>query len=73
MKVAQYPYLSPEASRLRERDGVPPWGVHPCEVDSVSPAPGTALHAAWLEACRMRTELEGAGSPDHDETSTNEE
>lgn len=60
MKVTQYPYLSPEASRLRERDGVPPWDVHPCEVDSIDPppAPGTAFHVAWLEASRMRAELE---------------
>ncbi|MDR7136166.1 hypothetical protein J2X06_003384 [Lysobacter niastensis] len=58
MKVAQHPYLSSDARRLRERDGTPPWGIHPCEVDSVSPQPGTVFHAAWIDASRIRAELE---------------
>lgn len=59
MKVKQHPYLSPEARRLRERDNTPPWGVHPCEVDSIEPpADGTAFHAAWMEAASLRQEIE---------------
>ena len=37
MKVKQHPYLSPEARALRERDNVPPWSIHPCEVDHFGP------------------------------------
>lgn len=64
MKVAQFPYLSPEAMALRRRDGVPPWGVHVCEVDSLgerSPWPATtAGGAAWEAARVLRDEIEAA-------------
>jgi hypothetical protein len=58
MKVEQFGYLSPEAVSLRQRDGIPPWGVHPCEVDSIAPEPGTAFHASWMQAKRFRAEIE---------------
>lgn len=60
MKVEQHRYLSPEAVELRRRDGVPPWGVHPCEVDSLRPEPGAPLHRAWREARRLRAEIEAS-------------
>lgn len=52
MKVAQFSYLSPEAMRLRERDGTQPWAVHPCELDSVgSPRHATGGRATiWQQA-----------------------
>ena len=67
MKVEQFPYLSAEAMELRRRDGVPPWGVHVCEVDSLATNgtrtdDGTAFHAAWLEAKHLRDEIERTGS-----------
>ncbi|GAB3733961.1 hypothetical protein GCM10028862_16730 [Luteimonas pelagia] len=60
MKVPQHPYLSPEAMRLRKRDGIPPWGVHPCEVDSLAELAGeqSAGGMAWREAERVRQEIE---------------
>lgn len=61
MKVEQHDYLSPEAVELRRRDGIPPWGVHPCEVDSIDPdtlASGP-FRDAWREASRLRREIEG--------------
>jgi hypothetical protein len=36
-KIKQHPYLSPEACKLRERDGTPPWSIHVCEVDDFEP------------------------------------
>lgn len=59
MKVEQFAYMSPEAVALRRRDGIPPWGLHPCEVDSVQPEPGSPFHSAWMEAKRFRAEIEG--------------
>jgi hypothetical protein len=59
MKVEQFPYLSPEAMELRRRDGIPPWGVHPCEVDSLEePKQHGPFRDAWREAMRMRREIE---------------
>lgn len=63
MKVRQYRYLSAEATRLRERDGTPPWGVHVCEVDDLSDIKGPegCGMAHWLaleEAREYRQELE---------------
>lgn len=61
MKVPQYGYLSPEAKELRRRDGVPPWGVHVCEVDGLDPCnhpPGTPMRESYEEAVRLRAELE---------------
>ena len=51
MIVEQFAYLSPEAMRLRQRDGVPPWGVHVCELDSVGCAPGAEREATgWAQS-----------------------
>jgi hypothetical protein len=60
MKIAQYRYLSPEARALRKRDGVPPWGVHPCEVAALAGMEPnqTAFYAQWLAAVEMRRQLE---------------
>jgi hypothetical protein len=61
MKVEQHPYCSPEAMRLRHRDGIPPWGCHPCEVDSLpEPEPGdaTPFACAWRAAAALRAEIE---------------
>ena len=64
MKVKQYPYLSPEANELRHRDGIPLWGVHPCEVDHLRKSQEAAPNA-WLpwpefdEASALRDEIEG--------------
>ena len=61
MRVQQHPYCSPAAMELRRRDGTPPSGVHPCEVDSLAPVPpGDPLRAAWAEAARQRKELDAA-------------
>lgn len=60
MKIKQHLYLSPEAVQLRQRDGIPPWGVHPCELDSLdSPASSGAFYASWREATELRAALEG--------------
>jgi hypothetical protein len=60
MKVEQFPYLSAEAVRLRARDCIPPWGVHPCEVDSFDPdtLSNGPFRDAWREASRLRREIE---------------
>lgn len=60
MKIEQHPYLSPQASELRHRDGIPPWGVHPCEVDSLpAKVEGRTVFAAELAAAReLRRQLE---------------
>lgn len=59
MKVPQYKYLSAEAVALRQRDGIPPWGVHPCEVESVASVAGDGLFwQHWREAKLLRDELE---------------
>jgi hypothetical protein len=61
--LSQHRYMSPEAMELRRQDGVPPWSVHPCEVESLGqPDPADqspfaeALRAAWA----LRREIEGA-------------
>lgn len=63
MKVEQHAYLSPKAMALRRRDGIPPWGVHPCEVDAlaltVADDDAGAFATAWREAARLRAEIEG--------------
>ena len=60
MKVEQFAYLSPEAQRLRKRDRIPPWSVHPCEVDSLGTAQpdGSIFYLAWQQASSIRNELE---------------
>jgi hypothetical protein len=59
MKVEQFTYLSAEAKALRERDGTPPWGVHPCEVDSIGePEQAGAFADAWRAAKALHEELE---------------
>lgn len=61
MRVEQFPYLSTEAKALRRRDGTPPWGCHPCEVDSLAGTigdRGSAFAMAWREASRLRRALE---------------
>lgn len=60
MKVKQFKYLSPEAKKLRTRDGTPPWGVHPCEVDHLKDMADVpnALGSAWHEAAEIRRQLE---------------
>lgn len=64
MKVKQHPYLSPEARALRQRDGTPPWGVHPCEVDAFSShddsVQTTAFAQSLREARQLRKEIEAA-------------
>jgi hypothetical protein len=63
MKVAQFPYLSTEAIALRRRDGIPPWGVHPCEVDALGDPdqcdPGP-FRDALEAAIALRAEIEAA-------------
>lgn len=64
MIVEQHDYLSPQAIELRRRDGVPPWGCHPCEVDSLAGTigdHGSAFAMAWREAARLRREIESTG------------
>lgn len=69
MKVAQHPYLSPEAMALRRRDGTPPWSVHVSEVDSLAgkrelaqlagkTGDSTAFRAAVVAAAEMRRQIE---------------
>lgn len=60
MKIEQHKYLSPAAVELRQRDGVPPWGVHPCEVDSLKGAPddSTAFAAGLRQARELRRAIE---------------
>ncbi len=59
MQVEQHPYLSAEACKLRQRDGVPPWGVHPSEVDSLGDHElNTPFGQALAEARRLRDEIE---------------
>lgn len=63
MKVKQYQYLSPEANKLRQRDGTRPWGVHVCELESFGePAPddGTAGAISWRESALLRDQIEGS-------------
>lgn len=59
-KIEQHDYLSPEAKRLRQRDGTPPCGVHLCELDSLANVEpdNTAFGAALVEARRLRDEIE---------------
>jgi len=57
MKVEQFPYLAPEAMQLRRRDGVMPWQVHPCEVDTFWDWP-PGEWAALDEARALRDEIE---------------
>lgn len=63
MKVQQFGYLSPGAKALRSRDGIPPWGIHVCEVDSLG-APGDGDHSPFAqllrEAFALRAELEAS-------------
>lgn len=60
MKVQQHTYLSPAAAALRQRDGIPPWGVHPCEVDSLKTTPpGTVFYAELQQARELRHQIEG--------------
>ena len=63
MKIEQHRYLSLEASVLRRRDGVPPWGCHPCEVDSLAKLKDntTVFGAHLLAAAEMRRRLEAEG------------
>lgn len=62
MIVEQHPYLSPQAVELRQRDGIPPWGVHPCEVDSLQrPSQAGPFRDAWRQAWRLRREIERQG------------
>lgn len=50
MKVPQFDYCSPQAMELRLRDGIKPWELHPCEVDSfIGWRPGE-----WPELDRAR-------------------
>jgi hypothetical protein len=68
--IPQFPYLSPEARRLRERDATPPWGVHPCEVDAfawLTENDGTAFYAALTAARRLRAEIEAVPGDDRDD------
>lgn len=58
VRVKQYPYLSPEALGLRKRDGIPPWGFHPCEVDDCRPEPGEDVNLHWQTAANLRDEIE---------------
>lgn len=59
MMVKQHAYLSPAAKALRQRDGIPPWGVHPCEVDTLNnTAPGTVFHAELQQARELRHQIE---------------
>lgn len=60
MKVKQFKYLSPEAKKLRTRDGTPPWGVHPCEVDDLKERMGeaTAFGDELRNAAEIRRQLE---------------
>lgn len=60
MKIEQHPYLSPAAVELRHRDGVPPWGVHPCEVDSLATfkADTSPFGESLRQARELRDELE---------------
>jgi hypothetical protein len=48
---------------LRRRDGVPPWGVHPCEVDALDQVAGdgTAFSEALRQARALRAVIEDAG------------
>lgn len=63
MIVEQFPYLSPEACKLRQRDGTPPYGVHVCEVDSFPDEPGdldsrSRFWAALRRARELRATIE---------------
>lgn len=62
-KVKQHPYLSTEAIALRRRDGIPPWGVHVCEVDSLAHLPddGSIFARALADARALRDEIESVG------------
>lgn len=61
MIVEQFPYMSPEAWELRRRDGIPPWSLHPCEVDSILDVPPASLFAAEVAKARaIRDALESA-------------
>jgi hypothetical protein len=63
MKIEQFPYCSPKAMEARRRDGVPPWGAHPCECDSLGepdPTDRSPFAESLREAWRLRRELEGA-------------
>lgn len=63
MRVEQHSYLSAEGLRLRRRDGTPPWGVHPCEVDSVADMETRgAFWQSLQEARRLRAEIEAQGA-----------
>lgn len=64
MKIPQHPYLSREAVELRRRDGIPPWGVHVCEVEHLRELVekgniGPAMRESWHEAERIKREIEG--------------
>lgn len=61
MIVEQFAYLSPAAMELRRRDGIPPWGVHPCEVGHFTgwPDDGAGVFAVALRAAReLRASIE---------------
>lgn len=59
MKVKQHNYLSPAAMALRQRDAIPPWSVHPCEVDSLKEtAPGTVFYSELQQARELRRQIE---------------
>lgn len=64
MKIKQHPYLSAEAKALRARDGIPPWGVHPCEVDALRQhkADNSVFGDSLRAAAEMRRQLE---NPQH--------
>lgn len=61
-KIKQFPYRSPEAKRLRRRDGVPPWGVHVCEVDDFDGYTERHADSPFMQSLRaaraLRRELE---------------
>ena len=60
MKIKQFPYLSPESNALRARDGIPPWGAHPCEVDALRQhkADISVFGDSLRAAAEMRRQLE---------------
>lgn len=60
MKVEQYVYCGTEAMALRRRDGTPPWGVHPSEVDTFRDWPAGRWQALD-DARALRDEIEREG------------
>ncbi len=66
MRIKQHDYLAPGANRLRRRDGVPPWGLHVCEVDDFDGYTERHADSPFMQSLRaaraLRRELEQGGN-----------